>query len=1245
MKIQNKFACKILSAYLGFLMIWGDIGVVYAASTDIADVPMAIKNRAQPNIIFAIDDSASMDYEVLMPTNDGAFWWHMTNKSFVGLDQNDTSLAGAINFNNGGGANSTWKKYVYLFPNGTALGDRIKADADSDHYAVPPTNEFAWARSADYNPMYYNPAIRYSPWSASNDGTTTKNYSNASTTSAQSHPAVGSTTANLTANINSSATDEIFRMQQGMKAPVNAIVLTKRSAAAPATILSSPNATLTVETTVPNGEAWDVQISYFPATFYAKDSTCSTCTLAGPDGVPLRKFEIKSANAPFAKSSDRSDCAGTATCTYTEEIQNFANWFTYYRKRKLFMWDSIGKAFGNVQGIRVGMFGFNNRSNATMYDFTSTTDSANAKRLLNAIYKVDTSGGTPTKDALDYLGQQFMRTGAGAPIQYACQYNAGFVITDGYANAGGPTVSPANYDGQTTYSSFPYNTQYSKTGATITYPYQDSESNTLGDIAMKYYTENLRPDLTAGKVPFDSTNYAADADRNPNLHMNTFALGLGVKGTIFGTGSTADLNPYVYPGPAWSSVYTYTDRQPKSVDDLWHATLNGRGVMLSATNPDEAQTAILSILNDVIGNGGGAAAVTVSNPNVSDGDNTTYASSYSSISWTGELDAFAVDLTTGIPGTDTTWTNGTAKTQLDDDSVTSSSRKIVTYSDATSSQSGIQFQPTTATTSTKISAAQQTLLNTTSYTDGADVLAFLRGDRSKEGTTSPGYRIRNSRLGDTINAEPVILNPPRNSYADTGYSDFKNLAANASREKVIFQGANDGMMHVFSGNPTTGGDEKWAYVPSFLFSKLNNLSRKTSFQHLYYVDATPAVGDVDFGNTSGGSGTADWRSILVGGLGKGGRGFYALDVTNPVPTSEATAASKVLWEFPNNSTSAYVANMGYSFGKPIIVKTTAKGWVILATSGYNNGADTGGDGMGHIFVLNPRTGAVIKDISTGVGSSTTPSGLAHLSAYVDDADTDNTTEYVYGGDLLGNVWRIDLSGNNTNQWDVTKLATLVDSSGVAQPITTIPELGVVSNKRMILLGTGSFLGDKDVPGATSANASATQTQTMYGLVDDLSNSPVITPLRSNLVAQTITVSPTNSLLRVASTNPVDLTVKKGWYMDLPITGERIVTNPTLAVGALIFTSNIPSSDVCTAGGSSWSFSIDFETGGQLSDATYAAQSLSSTALASRPIIIKLPSGLLKQIVRLSDGGIIVKEVPVKPASTNGKRVSWRELTN
>jgi type IV pilus assembly protein PilY1 len=791
--------------------------------------------------------------------------------------------------------------------------------------------------------------------------------------------------------------------------------------------------------------------------------------------------------------------------------------------------------------------------------------------------------------------------GISSPIKYQCQQNFVMLVTDGLP-----------------------------TGTTTGQLYSDAErTNTCDwDIATNQCTSG-----SFGTAATDAI--AAVGALRTTAVTNTAIESSNEDGTGSVTGKY-DVQTYVV-----ALGETVANAKALSVMNAM-AYAGGTDKALPANDAAAFQNAIAKISDDITAKVGSAAAVAVANAHVTSTDNASFASSYNSGTWAGDLNSYAINVSTGLPSTTSLWTSGSAATQLD--ARTSANRFIVTSTDTAGAIGGIQFQPNSASTTTKLSSAQQTLLNSPSASDAEAVLAYLRGDRS--GESAGTYRVRAHLLGDIVNAEPLLVREPRANYADTGDAAFKT--ANASRARMVYQGANDGMLHAFVAST---GAEGWAYIPNLVMPNLNNLSRKPGFTHLYYVDGTPVSGDVDFKQVDGATGGGtDWRTIVVGGLGKGGRGYYALDVTTPTVSNEAGAKDKVLWEFPNSITDATARaaaklNMGYSFGKPIIAKTKAKGWVVLVTSGYNNGTNTGesgGDGLGHLYVINPKTGDLIKDIpTTGCDSTPTanPCGLAQISGYVANGDVDNTVEYVYGGDLKGNVWRFAFTETTANKWAVQKFATLKDSDGNTQPVTTAPELTLLSiggtDARMVFVGTGKYLGDTD--------GSDTQTHTMYGLRDSLV--ALSDPLRTDLVQQTMT---TTGSTRTVSNNSVDYSTKKGWYIDFDLdpSGERVNTDPALALGALIFTTNIPSSEICVPGGSSWQYFINVKTGGLVENATVSWSAISlGDVLASRPVLIQLPSGKVVSLIRTSEAQTLKQDVPVATPPTTGKRISWRELFN
>lgn len=795
----------------------------------------------------------------------------------------------------------------------------------------------------------------------------------------------------------------------------------------------------------------------------------------------------------------------------------------------------------------------------------------------------------------------------------------------------------------------------------------ESKASPIAYTCQQNFVMMVTDGLPTGKT--DGTLYSA-AERTNTFNPTTGALIPGVAAqdaidavaALRSTTNATKATPYDIETYVLALGDTVANANAVAVMNAM-ANAGGTGSALFASNSTAFQTAIGKIADSITAKTGASAAVAVANAHVTSTDNASYASSYNSGTWTGDLDAFAIDITTGLPSTTSSWTGGSARTQLD--LLTAATRKIATSTDTAGLIGGIQFQPNGGSTATKLSVAQQTLLNTPSIVpvDGAAVLAYLRGDRT--GEIAGTYRTRAHLLGDVVNAEPLLVREPRNEYADAGYQGstamFKETQAN--RTQMIYQGANDGMLHAFVAST---GAEAWAYIPNLVMGNLNNLSSKANFTHRYYVDGTPVAADVDFKNVNSASGSGtDWRTIVVGGLGKGGRGYYALNVTNPAAANEAEVAAKVLWEFPNSITNATartnaIKNMGYSFGKPVIVKTGAGKWVVLVTSGYNNGTnagDSGGDGLGHLYVIDPKTGDLIKDIpTTGCNSTptTTPCGLAQISAYVENTAVDNQTDFVYGGDLSGNVWRFNLKSNNSGSWAVSKLAVLKDASGAVQPVTTTPELAQIkvggTDKRFVYVGTGQYLGDSDVPCPSSGcppgktqNVHATQTQTMYALIDD-TTSTLTDPVRSVLQQQTLTVDPADPNKRKVTSITPDWTTEKGWYVDLLRSGERINVDPALASGALIFSSNIPDPTICVPGGSSWLYFLDYATGGLVTQSTtsWSGTAIGQT-LSSRPVLIQLPSGKIVVLIRRSDATTIKEDAPLPSTSSGGRRVSWREI--
>ncbi|MEO8385541.1 MAG: PilC/PilY family type IV pilus protein, partial [Betaproteobacteria bacterium] len=592
-------------------------------------------------------------------------------------------------------------------------------------------------------------------------------------------------------------------------------------------------------------------------------------------------------------------------------------------------------------------------------------------------------------------------------------------------------------------------------------------SDTLADVAEYYYVNDLRDaslsnatgalgtDVTQNNVPSTARDSASWQ------HMTTFTLGLGAPGRmVFSqtyetdtSGDFADVKNGALANPitgqcSWQAAGSTCGwpipaaDKPENIDDLWHAAVNGRGSYFSATNPAQTATGISTALAGVSARRGAAAAAATSSPNVTAGDNFVFRSTFQTVDWTGELTSSQIDLNTGAPSTATDWS---ARTRLE----VNASRTLYVGNSSGAALRTFDWTNLTATErayfqSVNIATLSQFCLIGTNCLSAADKLAaagqplvdFLRGDRSNEGASTDitkYFRTRAYLLGDIVAAEAVYVRIPTANYIDAGYAAFKaTQSLTANIKATVYAASNDGYLHAFNA---VDGEERWAYVPSFVLPNMYKLADKNyATLHTYLLDGTPSREDVYFGGA--------WHSILVGGQAAGGRGYYALDITdqaNPI----------LLWEFTN-------ANLGLSFGNPKITKQADGTWVVLVASGYNNVVP--GDGVGRLFVLNAGTGAIIRTISTGVGTITTPSGLAKIETFVNNTNTDNSALQVYGGDLLGNLWRFDINDNvGAAGYDAQRLVTFLNAASTPQPITAKPEVGLVSGETVVYVGTGLFL--------------------------------------------------------------------------------------------------------------------------------------------------------------------------------------------
>jgi type IV pilus assembly protein PilY1 len=961
------------------------------------------------------------------------------------------------------------------------------------------------------------------------------------------------------------------------------------------------------------------------------------------------------------------------------EQQNFQNWRYYYSTRREMAKAAIKQVFRRVKDdYRVG---YSRTSYDKAVDLSSTTkadrwkfldirdfDDGQKLKFFGAIHNSDGGFNTPIRGALSKAGQYFANKAplqALDPIQHSCQRNFTLLATDGGWTKAGERLKGGDYYDFGPYGisktmATPVSVGQQDKGPTVDRPMRDAGGDgteTLSDVAAYYYNIDLRD-----KVLFDNCTgglgtdvcknnvkgETADAfhsfgDSSDKQHMTTMTLGLGLNGSIayrpdYRTATKGDAPRDFYDivkgdknWPALADPGDKNDYLPLTHnDDLWHAAVNGRGQYFSASDPTSLIRSLSEALDIVKASTGAASAASTSTIRPTGDNNDAFVASYVSQKWIGDVQRFRVNPKTGALENQT-WS---ARTELD--KLASADRNIFYKKpDANANRAftadnlrddglGSHFRNFCAKTGASGSGKpdQCEMLQPTEFAEANKVdnlVKFIRGDKSL------GYfRKRESTLGDITNASLLYAGSPSFPYQDPTYVNYKKNPTSVNRPKIVLAAANDGMLHAFDRET---GTEKWAFIPTAVMPNLYKLA-DTNYpnNHAAFVDATPVLADVyiDKGKGEG----KKWYTIVVGGLGSGGRGYYALDITNPL-------APEVLWEYDSKSH----PDLGLSFGNPIITKRQGKDgkWVVVFASGMNNPS-----GVGKLFVLDAATGKldISEPLSTGVGTPDEPSGLTYINAWV-AAEGDNQALRFYGGDLLGNLWRFDLDGLLEPKGEALLLAKLVGpgDKGKPQPVTTKPALAEVKHNglkyAMVYVATGRYLGISDL--------SDKSVQSFYAIKDPLTAkgwSKVrgsFDFVENTVVAGTAT---NGDPTRQVNSSPVDLSSKGGWYADFPVAGERVSVAPALALGAVYVPVNSPAPYTCQVGGSSFLYRFDILTGS-------GSASFRGDVLIQGLSVIQLTDGPNKgataPVSTGSDGGVRVDNENPPTFGVGLKRASWREL--
>lgn len=801
------------------------------------------------------------------------------------------------------------------------------------------------------------------------------------------------------------------------------------------------------------------------------------------------------------------------------------------------------------------------------------------------------------------------------------------------------------------------------------------------------------------------------------------------------TGTSASfLKDPLWYAAKWGGFEDGNSSNTPDVTAEWDDDLDGNpDNYFLVTNALTLKDQMKAAFDEILARSGSSSTVTVSTGSLNT-DSLLYQAVFDTDGWVGRVRA--IDFSSGSVGQEN-WEFATKlSAQLNLSGGHNTQREIITMNDA---GAGVPFRfPADYNNpdADEISTVQANLLLNGITSDhqnyGADLVDYLRGEDDEEAGNSGAARLFRNRevggihhvLGDIVHSDPLYVIPPGFFYPDSwpttldsttvtppenatgaqSYSAFRSLLKN--RDPVLYIGSNDGMLHAINAyknvssttTPVTdGGEEILAYVPRALYHKLPALA-DSDYEHDYYVDGKTTYADAFFSDKM-------WHTVLAGTLHGGGQALYALDITDPkniVTTAypsfdEADADNLALWEFSD----ANDADLGFTYGRPTIVRLANGQWGAIFGNGYDNtdpDAHISTTGNAVLYIVNVETGALIKKFDTLVGTSADPTASAMPNGMSEaapvDIDGDFVADYVYAGDLFGNLWKIDISNPNTANWDFAfksgtnpapfYVAQTTGSTPKRLPITQRPMVGSHpvfghNGDVMVYFGTGKYLESAD------NLATGQDTQSVFGIWDDGSNGKTRADLLTQTLDEVTDARFTGDTFRIVSDNAIaweDVynqsntliqTKHGGWVMDLidytastPNNhGERSVSNAILRDGRLTITTLIPSADPCDYGGSGWVMTIDAVDGSRLDftaiDAnddgdfstddlidtdgdgegdTYASSVLNTDGIPTTPAQVDSDDSTINVVGR-TDGSIEVFESPLD-ALVN-KRLFWREL--
>lgn len=917
--------------------------------------------------------------------------------------------------------------------------------------------------------------------------------------------------------------------------------------------------------------------------------------------------------------------------TDLEDLQNFVNWFSYHRRRLFVLKDALASAIVNLRDIQVGIYASNGdlHLEALPVKITGAQESGasldQSQSVLDALYAVKAAGRNRLRDALDQVGryfhQQKQSTIGKSPFWSAgnagaCQHAYAVIIAASYRDDDFSGIG--NVDGN-----------WGR-------PFGDRWEDTLADIAMHYHENDIAPDLT-DLVP------AVGCDTAAHQHLVTCGLSFGVGGTAVFERLDQNTDPGKIDNPQgpcadYAAVpdWPFPDSgSPATIDDLWHAAVNSRGLYAHAHGPQELYSA-LGRFADHFERASLAAAGEMGHSTTTIAGRIAFQTRYSSEDWSGDVVAYPADLQSENQAADHGAALWYASEQLERRHDNWDRRRIITYGGTWQDPQGIPFRYELLSDGQREALGSDLAAGSTADQKARRLLDYLRG------RSDPAFRQREHVLGDIVHSLPVEV------------------------EETVFVGANDGMLHAFDA---VTGNERFAYIPNLIMDQVHHLGENDyTFRHRFYVDGEIFADEVM-------TDEFERQMLLVGGLGKGGKGYFCLRIgsrkrphsgnhVGPYERlfsikelseshSENDFAKMLLWEYPmpehsvngtddngNGATREMGVSdrdMGYSFGQAYVVNANAPQNQYRPAVIFGNGY---GSQSGHavLYILDGMKGRVIRKIDTGAGDD---NGLSTPALI--DINMDRTVDYAYAGDLKGNLWKFDLTSSNPERWGVA-YGQDRDRNGImntdqgdeplplmrtaGQAITARPDVmrmrsicAAQASGFMVVFGTGQYLTPEDrsdlsqqsIYGIWDYGDDSDDSEHLGSVIDHGGGLSSGLRLKRRIIAgesildgqavrelsgeeieysfEEDTVdgdgSTANNQGSVMEPNPQK---NAGWFLDFPIPpdpracpGERVTSSTLIRGGKVILNSFAPLDEPCRSGDVSWIYYLDGCNGNPVKD--------------------------------------------------------------